>query len=60
MSEKDCLGCKVTGTLVGLGTGSYLLYEAYAGVPKTRAHKMALIAFSAIFFTIGGTRLYRN
>ena len=60
MSEKDCLGCKVAGTLVGLGTGTYLLYEAYAGGPKTRAHKMALIAFSAVFFTIGGTNLIKS
>ncbi|KAI8895673.1 hypothetical protein BC833DRAFT_141277 [Globomyces pollinis-pini] len=59
MGEKDvdCLGCRITGTVFGLGTSAYLMYEVQALPMKTKSHKLTLGVLAACIF--GSMGIYR-
>lgn len=50
-TKKDCLGCRITGSLTGIGVGGYLAYHA-------RLHRSALMLSLAGVSMLAG--LYRG
>jgi hypothetical protein len=52
--EEDCLGCRVTGLMLGLGGAGYLSSSLWLGDPRPRgAHRAAILASSAALLALG-------
>lgn len=54
--EGDCLGCRVTGLMTGLGCGGFLSSRLFVAPHPKGAHRVALIAASAGFVAMGMAR----
>jgi predicted membrane channel-forming protein YqfA (hemolysin III family) len=55
MNQKDCVGCKITGTVTGIGIGGYLLNHAMKPA-TTRAHGLLLVLMGGSLISIGLSR----
>jgi hypothetical protein len=49
----DCLGCRVTGLMVGLGGGGYVSSRLFEHPRPVGAHRYTLIGVSAGLFALG-------
>jgi hypothetical protein len=49
----DCLGCRVTGLMLGLGGGGYVSSRLFEHPKPVGAHRYTLIAVSAGLFALG-------
>jgi hypothetical protein len=54
---EDCLGCKVTGLMLGLGGGGFLSSRLFVHPYPTGAHKATIIASAAALFALGVGRV---
>lgn len=54
---EDCLGCKVTGLMLGLGGGGFLSSRLFVQPYPVGAHKAVIIASSAALFALGVGRV---
>jgi hypothetical protein len=52
----DCLGCRVTGLMAGLGGAGYLSSRLLEEPPPRGAHRAALLASSAVLAGLGLAR----
>lgn len=50
---QDCLGCRVTGALFGVGGAGYLGAMLLQEPPPRGAHRYSLIATAATMFVFG-------
>lgn len=49
----DCLGCRVTGLMLGLGGGGYVSSRLFEHPKPVGAHRYTIIAVSAGLFALG-------
>jgi hypothetical protein len=49
----DCLGCRVTGLMLGLGGAGYLSSSLWVDPPPRGAHRAAILAASAALLALG-------
>lgn len=50
---EDCLGCRVTGLMLGLGGAGYLSSSLWVDPPPRGAHRAAILAASAALLALG-------
>jgi hypothetical protein len=53
LAPGDCLGCRVTGLMLGLGGGGYVSSRLFEHPKPVGAHRYTLIAVSASLFALG-------
>jgi F0F1-type ATP synthase assembly protein I len=51
--SSDCLGCRVTGLMLGLGGGGYVSSRLFEHPKPVGAHRYTLIGVSAGLFALG-------
>jgi len=51
--KEDCLGCKVSGALFGVGGGLYTAASLFKEPVPTGAHRYTVIAVSMSMFGLG-------
>jgi hypothetical protein len=51
--DEDCLGCRVTGLMLGLGGAGYLSSSLWVDPPPRGAHRAAILAASAALLALG-------
>jgi hypothetical protein len=56
LQHKDCMGCRVTGLLSGLGGGGYIASRLWEAPPPRGAHRVTLVVSAAALAALG---LYR-
>lgn len=52
----DCLGCRITGLMLGLGGAGYVSSRLFEEPKPRGAHRYSLIAVSAGLFALGVSR----
>lgn len=57
--KMDCLGCRVTGSVVCLGVSGYLASHLLAKPPPVGMHRSSLILFAGGFFCLSVYRALR-
>ena len=55
-SKRDCLGCRVTGTVVCLGVSAYLTAHHYAAPSPSPVHRAVMLAVAGGFAAMGVVR----
>lgn len=50
--KKDCLGCRITGSVVCLGVSGYLASHLLANPPPVGMHRSSIILFAGGFFCL--------
>ena len=53
---KDCLACRVTGTLVCCGVGGWLALHTYAKPPASPIQKYTTLALAGVLGALGLAR----
>ena len=56
--DASCLACRVTGTVVCLGSSAYLTTLLYGSSPPRGLHRGMTIAFAAGFAAMGVVRAF--
>lgn len=51
--EGDCLGCRLTGLMMGLGGCGYLSSRLFTPPPPTPGHRLAIMAGSVTMLVMG-------
>jgi len=51
--EEDCMGCRLTGLMLGLGGAGYLSSALWVDPPPRGAHRAAILAASAALLALG-------
>ncbi len=56
----DCLGCRITGGLFGIGGGGFIASRLLEEPPPRGAHRAALVAMAGAVFCMGMYRAFAD